>query len=169
MAKERRRSSQARPAYKTTEQRHVYSTLLSTEFDVGQFGLQEVLEGHRSITQLAEFLRCIPVMRTFRQLTLSLCVDALVVEHQHKQRENTCANEADLKSMSKNVARRVLSTIEVGSHCSRKIADSDLDGLASSTLGGSSQVWCIVRICHSKTDAVNSLLDSQVMFPGKAG
>ena len=86
----------------------------------GHNRLQEILEGHRTVAQLAKLLWRIPVVRTLRKLALPLCIDPLVVEHHHKKRKDTYDDETELESMSENVARRILRSVEVGSHGLRK-------------------------------------------------
>lgn len=104
------------------------------------YALQDILERHRTITELAKLLRRIPVVRALCQLALPVFVDPLVIKDQHEKADDTCADESELKSMSEDIARRIFGAIEVGSHGSCKIAHGDLNGLACGALGGTSQV-----------------------------
>lgn len=106
----------------------------------GQSSLQDILEGHRTISKLAKLLGRIPVVRALRQLALPLLIDPLVVEHQHEKADNTCADEAKFESMPENIARRILRAIEVGGHGSCEVAHRDLNGLTCGTFGGTSQI-----------------------------
>jgi hypothetical protein len=127
-----------RPAYKIIERSHHLADIYvyATSFH----DLQDILEGHRTISKLTKLLRRIPVVRALRQLALALLVDPLVVEHQHEKADDTCADEPKFEGMSEDIARCIFSAIEVGSHGSCEIAHGDLDGLACGALGGASQI-----------------------------
>ena len=102
-------------------------------------------------------------MRALSHLSLPLCVDTLVVEHQNEKSKDTSSDEAELQSMPEDIPGRVLCPVEVGSHCwsksvhvfgdwgfdnctSCKVADRDLDGLTSGSLGGAGKILEIFSI-----------------------
>jgi hypothetical protein len=55
-------------------------------------------------------------MRTLGYLPFPLRIDALVVEYQGQQRQDTRYDEPEFKGMTKKIPWRILRTIEVGSH-----------------------------------------------------
>src|SRR5690242_5400200 len=80
-AKGKRKFSQARPAYRIIEaSHHLVDVYVCASLCCR---LQDILEGHRTISELPKLLRRIPVVRALRQLALPLLVDSLVIEDQH--------------------------------------------------------------------------------------
>lgn len=78
--------------------------------------LQEVPIRNRTIAQLSQLLGRVSVVCALGHLPLALRINALVVEHKNEQGDDAGADEAELEGVSQDIARRVLSSVEVGCH-----------------------------------------------------
>jgi hypothetical protein len=78
--------------------------------------LQEVLENNRLIAERTQLLWRMPAVRTLGHLPLPLRVDALVVEHQYEQRNDSRHDEPQLERMAEEVPRRIFCAVEIRGH-----------------------------------------------------
>lgn len=93
--------------------------------------LYHIPESHGAVSHVAQFLRRVAIVLSSSELSFPLLVDALIVHHEEDYVNNAHAYEYDLQGVAKPIIRRVLGAVEVGRHCSSKIATADVHCLNS--------------------------------------
>jgi len=101
-------------------------TVIYTRMDTTP-SLEGILEGHRLVSQITQFLRRELLMLTRGQRTRSLRINTSIACRQEDQGNDSGRDEANLQSMAKLVSWRVMSSVKIGRAGSCKVADTDLD------------------------------------------